>query len=125
MSVVDFWDVEEKEPNLKKSDWDLQKSQTSSRRSMSPAQSRVGDAILNNYLELIHSKSNLSTNAKQAEPSERPFDFYDDDEFQFGINLLNNNVACVGENISKLVQMGKCFLDNLLYYLPTDSNETN
>lgn len=114
MSVISFWDIEEKEPNLKKSDWDFQKSQTSSRKSLSPAQSRVGDAILNNYLELIDSKSNLSTTAKQAEPLERPFDFYDDDEFQFGINLLNNHVACVGENMSKLVQMGKCFFYDCL-----------
>lgn len=112
MSVKNFWEVDENEPNLKKSNCDFQKSQTSSRRSTSSAQSRVGDAILNNYLELIHSKSNISTNAKQAEQLERPFDFYDDDEFQFGVNLLNNNVACVGDNMSKLVQMGKCFFFN-------------
>lgn len=73
-------------------------------RSSSPSR---GEAIFHKYMELIHSKSNLSVEANKAEPNDRPFDFFDDEEFAFGINLLNNNVACVGDNITKLIQMGR------------------
>lgn len=106
MSVYNLWEKETKDSKLKSSissEWNFKSSITS--RSPSPP-SRVGEAIFNNYLELINSKSNISTEAKQTEPQDRPFDFFDDEEFAFGINLLNNNVACVGDNITKLIQMG-------------------
>lgn len=75
-----------------------------------------GEAIFNKYIDLIHSESNLSTDAKGAEPPEHPFDFFDDEEFAFGINLLNNNVACVGDNITKLIQMGNEISFNILIF---------
>lgn len=102
-----MWDKEIKEPKLKSSlsnEW-VYDSPIATPRSSSPP-SKVGEAIFNKYNELIHSKSNIATDAKQAEPLERPFDF-DDEEFAFGINLLNKNVACVGDNITKLIQMGE------------------
>lgn len=108
MSVYNLWEKDAKEPKMKASlstDWTF-KSPVATPRSSSP-QSKVGEAIFNDYIDLVHSKSNISTEAKQTEPPERPFDFYDDEEFAFGINLLNNNVACVGDNITKLIQMGK------------------
>lgn len=107
MSVYNLWDKDAKEPILKNSlstDWTF-KSPVATPRS-SPPPSRAGETIFNKYIDLVHSKSNISTEAKQTEPPERPFDFFDDEEFAFGINLLNNNVACVGDNITKLIQMG-------------------
>lgn len=111
MSVFNLWVNEIKEPKLKTclSYDDRFKSPTKTSRSSSP-QSRVGEAILNNYIELINSKSNLSADPRQTEALDKPFDFCDDEEFAFGINLLNNNVACVGDNITKLIQMGKIYL---------------
>ncbi|XP_026741955.1 uncharacterized protein LOC113504066 isoform X2 [Trichoplusia ni] len=101
--------------NTVSGDWSGRSPPTT--RSSSPP-SR-GEAIFNKYIDLIHSKSNLSTNDKQAEPPERPFDFYDDEEFAFGINLLNNNVACVGDNITKLIQMAQePWPDNVKLFQP-------
>lgn len=87
------------------SDWVFH-SPIATPRSSSPP-SRAGETIFNNYIDIIHSKSNLSTEAKQTESLDRPFDFFDDEEFAFGINLLNKNVACLGDNITKLIQMGQ------------------
>ncbi|XP_050558326.1 uncharacterized protein LOC118279859 isoform X1 [Spodoptera frugiperda] len=85
-------------------------------RSSSPSR---GEAIFHKYMELIHSKSNLSVEANKAEPNDRPFDFFDDEEFAFGINLLNNNVACVGDNITKLIQMAQePWPDNVKLFQP-------
>lgn len=116
MSVYNLWEKQPSEPKLKatlSSEWNF-KSPIATPRSASPL-SKAGEAIFNNYMDLIHSKSNLSTEAKQVEPLERPFDFFDDEEFAFGINLLNNNVACVGDNITKLIQMGKYSLIHTLF----------
>ncbi|CAG4963906.1 unnamed protein product [Colias eurytheme] len=109
-----MWDKDIKEPRLKSTlspEWIFQ-SPIATPRSSSPA-SRVGEAIFNKYNELIHSKSNITNDAKQAEPIERPFDF-DDEEFAFGINLLNKNVACVGDNITKLIQMEMSLKDTII-----------
>lgn len=75
-------------------------------RSLSPV-SRGGEDIYYKYLDIIHSKTSTTVEEKQPEHQDRPFDFFDDEEFAFGINLLNNNVACVGENMTKLIQMGE------------------
>lgn len=88
-------------------------SKTLTPRSLSPISTGKEESIYHKYIDLINSKSNISINEKDAEPPERPFDFSDDEEYAFGLNLLNNNVACVGENISRLVQMGKV-LSNIL-----------
>ncbi|KAH9639519.1 hypothetical protein HF086_006492 [Spodoptera exigua] len=96
----------------------------SSRSTKSPATTRSsspsrGESIFHKYMDLIHSKSNLSVDANKAEPNERPFDFFDDEEFAFGINLLNNNVACVGDNITKLIQMAQePWPDNVKLFQP-------
>lgn len=113
MSLYNLWNKEVKEPKLKSSlsnssEWNLKSPLTTPRSSSPP--SRAGETIFQNYIELIKSKSNISTEAKQTEQLDRPFDFYDDEEFAFGINLLNNNVACVGDNITKLIQMGKQYI---------------
>ncbi|XP_045457536.1 uncharacterized protein LOC123667741 [Melitaea cinxia] len=120
MSVFNLWVNEIKEPKLKTclSYDDRFKSPTKTSRSSSP-QSRVGEAILNNYIELINSKSNLSADPRQTEALDKPFDFCDDEEFAFGINLLNNNVACVGDNITKLIQMAQePWPDNVKLFQP-------
>lgn len=108
MSVTNFWNNDGKEYSkispLPSSEWTL-RSPIASPRSSSPP-SGTGEAIFHKYIDIIHSKPNLPAEAKQSEPLDRPFDFFDDEEFAFGINLLNNNVACVGENITKLIQMG-------------------
>lgn len=105
MSVQNFWDGEKlKEHSLKSppsSTWTIK----STSRSSSPS-SRAGDAIYNKYMDIINSKSNIFSPDDKSDPVDKPFDFFDDEEFAFGINLLNNNVACVGENITKLIQMG-------------------
>lgn len=111
MSVYNMWDKNQKEAKLKStlsSDWTY--APPAATPPSPPPSSKVGENIFNNYLELIKSRSNISTEAKQVESTERPFDFYDDEEFAFGINLLKNNVACVGDNMTKLVQMGKILL---------------
>lgn len=97
------------------SSWTLRSTQskTLTPRSLSPISTSKEESIYHKYIDLIISKSNISINEKDAEPPERPFDFSDDEEYAFGLNLLNNNVACVGENISRLVQMGKV-LSNIL-----------
>ncbi|XP_022817109.1 metaxin-2 isoform X2 [Spodoptera litura] len=98
-------------------DWSSRstKSMTTT-RSSSPSR---GEAIFHKYMDLIHSKSNLSVEANKAEPNDRPFDFFDDEEFAFGINLLNNNVACVGDNITKLIQMAQePWPDNVKLFQP-------
>lgn len=104
MSVQNFWSDEKlKELNLKSnpsSTWTLKSTRSSS------LSTRVGEEIYDKYIDIIHSNSNINTDDKQSEPLDRPFDFFDDEEFAFGINLLNNNVACVGDNITKLIQMG-------------------
>lgn len=112
MSVYNLWisDIKESNPKTSISSEKAAKSPLTNSRSSSPP-SRVGEAIFNNYIELIKSKSTLSSEAKQTEPLDKPFDFFDDEDYAFGINLLNNNVACVGDNITKLIQMG-----NLLFY---------
>ncbi|XP_045525804.1 uncharacterized protein LOC123715052 isoform X4 [Pieris brassicae] len=119
MSVYNMWDKEVKEPKLKSSlsnEW-VYDSPIATPRSSSPP-SKVGEAIFNKYNELIHSKSNIATDAKQSEPLDRPFDF-DDEEFAFGINLLNKNVACVGDNITKLIQMAQePWPDNVKLFQP-------
>ncbi|XP_050678571.1 uncharacterized protein LOC126974898 isoform X2 [Leptidea sinapis] len=119
MSVYNMWDKELKEPKLKSSlsnDWSFD-SPIATPRSSSPT-SRAGDSIFRKYNELIHSKSNLANDAKQTEPLERPFDF-DDEEFAFGIDLLNKNVACVGDNITKLIQMAQePWPDNVKLFQP-------
>ncbi|VVC86975.1 unnamed protein product [Leptidea sinapis] len=119
MSVYNLWDKELKEPKLKLSlsnDWSFD-SPIATPRSSSPT-SRAGDSIFRKYNELIHSKSNLANDAKQTEPLERPFDF-DDEEFAFGIDLLNKNVACVGDNITKLIQMAQePWPDNVKLFQP-------
>ncbi|CAG9573648.1 unnamed protein product [Danaus chrysippus] len=122
MSIYNLWNKEVKEPKLKSSlsnssEWNL-KSPLATPRSSSPP-SRAGETIFQNYIELIKSKSNISTEAKQTEQLDRPFDFYDDEEFAFGINLLNNNVACVGDNITKLIQMAQePWPDNVKLFQP-------
>ncbi|XP_030022376.1 uncharacterized protein LOC115441655 isoform X2 [Manduca sexta] len=120
MSVYNLWDKDAKEPVLKtslSSEWNF-KSPVATPRSSSPP-SRGGESIFNKYLDLVSSKSNISTEAKQTEPMDRPFDFFDDEEFAFGINLLNNNVACVGHNITKLIQMAQePWPDNVKLYQP-------
>lgn len=112
MSVYNLWDKDAKEAKMKSSlssDWSFDSPLATPRSDSPPGRNvgGVGEAIFNKYIDIIHSKSNISMDAKQTEPLERPFDFYDDEEFAFGINLLNHNVACVGENITKLIQMGK------------------
>lgn len=107
MSTYNLRDKDAREAKLKQSlstEW-KRKSPIVTPRSSSPP-SRAGETIVNSYIDIINSKSNISTNAKQTDQVERPFDFFDDEEFAFGINLLNNNVACVGKNITKLIQMG-------------------
>ncbi|XP_053621164.1 uncharacterized protein LOC128681367 isoform X2 [Plodia interpunctella] len=110
MSVYNLFEGERKEPSFNgtiPAPWKA-KSPAPSPRSSSPhSNSRIGEAIFNDYIDLVNSKSNISTDAKQSEPLDRPFDFFDDEEFAFGINLLNNNVACVGDNITKLIQMAQ------------------
>ncbi|XP_059062433.1 uncharacterized protein LOC131855207 [Achroia grisella] len=94
------------------------KSPTVTPRSLSPS-SKIGEAIFHKYIDIINSKSNISLDAKKTEPCERPFDFFDDEEFAFGINLLNNNVACVGDNITKLIQMAQePWPDNVKLFQP-------
>ncbi|XP_073965007.1 uncharacterized protein isoform X2 [Choristoneura fumiferana] len=112
MSVYNLWDKDAKEAKMKSSlssDWTFDSPLATPRSASPPGKNAggVGEAIFNKYIDIIHSKSNISMDAKQAEPLERPFDFYDDEEFAFGINLLNHNVACVGENITKLIQMAQ------------------
>lgn len=114
MSMTNFWNTKERNCSNKNpiaSQWTTQSvsetaaADTSSTRSESPC--RNGESICNKYIDIINSKPNLTTeDDKSSDIPEKPFDFFDDDEFAFGINLLNNNVACVGENMSKLVQMG-------------------
>lgn len=107
MSVYKLWANDSKEKtNL--SEWD-----TLSQGSPGTRDTRGSEGALNynNYIDIIRSKSNISTEGKLTDNGERPFDFFDDEEFAFGINLLNNNVACVGENITQLIQMCK-YSDN-------------
>ncbi|RVE49760.1 hypothetical protein evm_005630 [Chilo suppressalis] len=104
---VHVWDKEYKESKTRVSisaDW-TNKSPMDTPRSPSPP-CGVGESIFNDYLDLVHSKSNITNEAK-PESAERPFDFFDDDEFAFGVNLLNKNVACVGDNITRLIQMAQ------------------
>lgn len=75
---------------------------------------KVDQVIIERYTEFIQSKSTLLTNVTN-EPTERPFDYFDE-EFAFGINLLNNNVSCVGNNMTKLIQMGTSMVFILLQY---------
>lgn len=112
MSVYDLWNNKDglkdstKIKTALSSEWTFKSPRSSPRSTSPPPPSRAGEAIFNEYNELIYSKTNVSTDAKQLiEPLEKPFDFYDDEELAFGINLLKNNVACVGENITKLIQM--------------------
>ena len=107
MSVYNLWISDIKESKLKtsvSSEKAIQSPLASSRSSSPPP--RLGEAIFNNYIELIKSKSTVSSEAKRTEPLDKPFDFFDDEEYAFGINLLNNNVACVGDNVTKQIQMG-------------------
>ncbi|CAH2208340.1 jg26659, partial [Pararge aegeria aegeria] len=110
MSNYGLWNKEDvPDPHMKtalSSEWTLKSPRSSPRSSSPPPSSRAGEAIFNKYNDLINSRTNMTTDAKQViEPLEKPFDFFDDEEFAFGINLLKNNVACVGENITKLIQM--------------------
>lgn len=112
MSACNVGEIRNDSQNTVSGDWNSR-----SRSSRSPTTTRSsspnrGETIFDKYLDIIHSKSNLSVNDK-SEPTERPFDFFDDEEFAFGINLLNNNVACVGDNITKLIQMGK--VSNIIF----------
>ncbi|XP_075988239.1 uncharacterized protein LOC142984486 isoform X2 [Anticarsia gemmatalis] len=124
MSGVNVWNNDvRKETPLRStlSDWSPKSPRTPSTprtpRSSSPASK--GEAIFHKYIDLITSKSNLNAKDKEAEPPERPFDFFDDEEFAFGINLLNNNVACVGDNITKLIQMAQePWPDNVKLFQP-------
>lgn len=110
MSVGNDWDSNiKKESTLRSSispSWTPKSSHTP--RSTSPP-SCTGEDLYSKYIDIINSKSNVNANERDTEPPEHPFDFFDDEEFAFGISLLNNNVACVGDNITKLVQMGKVF----------------
>ncbi|KAJ2938178.1 hypothetical protein O0L34_g18519 [Tuta absoluta] len=86
---------------------DCKSKSSPSPRSNSPS-SKAGETVFEDYLEILESDS--ATDAAEANKQDelnKPFDFYDDDEYVFGINLLNNNVACVGDNMAKLIQMGR------------------
>ncbi|XP_045782482.1 uncharacterized protein LOC123879030 isoform X1 [Maniola jurtina] len=123
MSVCDTWNKDTLEnPNIKtslSSEWTFKSPRSSPRSSSPPPSSRAGEAIFHKYNELINSRTNM-TDAKQLiEPLEKPFDFFDDEEFAFGINLLRNNVACVGENITKRIQMSQePWPDNVKLFQP-------
>lgn len=103
MSVCNLWPHDSK-VKTNASEWD-----TTSQIYTANSDTRGGEGTfnLNNYIDVIRSKSNISTEGKITDNSDRPFDFFDDEEFAFGINLLNNNVACVGENMTQLIQMCK------------------
>ncbi|XP_013136767.1 PREDICTED: uncharacterized protein LOC106101931 isoform X2 [Papilio polytes] len=78
---------------------------------------KVDQVIIERYTEFIQSKSTLLTNVTN-EPTERSFDYFDE-EFAFGINLLNNNVSCVGNNMTKLIQMAQePWPDNVKLFQP-------
>lgn len=107
MSVYNFWDKSTTEAKMKSSlssEWDFDAPVAIPKSPASSVCSRVGEVIFNDYIDIVNSKSTLSAHINQPE---RPYDFFDDEEFAFGINLLNKNVACVGDNITKLIQMGK------------------
>ncbi|XP_063898079.1 uncharacterized protein LOC110373783 isoform X2 [Helicoverpa armigera] len=103
--------------NTVSGDWTSRSTKSpATTRSSSPSR---GEAIFNKYIDIINSKSATSVGGNKAEPSDRPFDFFDDEEFAFGINLLNNNVACVGDNMTKLIQMAQePWPDNVKLFQP-------